>query len=131
MTHLIDRLRQLAVLIVVASCFSTSCLAERPNIVLIMCDDMGWSDIGCYGGEVETPHLDRMAAEGMRFTQFYNCAKCTTTRASIVTGLHPRRKGGLLTRKMVTTGEVLAAAGYQDIPVRKMAPRSQRRYASL
>ncbi|TWU46938.1 sulfatase-like hydrolase/transferase [Rubripirellula reticaptiva] len=87
--------------------------AGRPNIVLIMCDDMGWSDIGCYGGEVETPNLDRMAAEGMRFTQFYNCAKCTTTRASIVTGLHPRRKGGLLTRKMVTTGEVLAAAGYQ------------------
>ncbi|MGB7328646.1 MAG: arylsulfatase [Rubripirellula sp.] len=87
--------------------------SSRPNIVLIMCDDMGWSDIGCYGGEVETPNLDRMAAEGMRFTQFYNCAKCTTTRASIVTGLHPRRKGGLLTREMVTTGEVLATAGYQ------------------
>ncbi len=86
---------------------------EKPNIVLIMCDDMGWSDIGCYGGEVETPNLDRMATEGMRFTQFYNCAKCTTTRASIVTGLHPRRKGGLLNRKMVTTGEVLSMAGYQ------------------
>ena len=86
---------------------------SRPNIVLIMCDDMGWSDIGCYGGEVKTPHLDRVAAEGMRFTQFYNCAKCTTTRASIVTGLHPRREGALLRRSMVTTGEVLAAAGYQ------------------
>ncbi|HIL73176.1 MAG TPA: arylsulfatase, partial [Verrucomicrobia bacterium] len=60
---------------------------ERPNIVLIMCDDMGWSDIGCYGGEVSTPSLDRLAAEGMRFTQFYNNAKCTTTRASILTGL--------------------------------------------
>ena len=59
---------------------------ERPNIVLIMCDDMGWSDIGCYGGEVSTPSLDRLAAEGMRFTQFYNNAKCTTTRASILTG---------------------------------------------
>ena len=69
--------------------------AERPNIVLIMCDDMGWSDIGCYGGEVSTPSLDRLAAEGMRFTQFYNNAKCTTTRASILTGLYPRRgKGG-------------------------------------
>ncbi len=87
--------------------------AARPNILLIMCDDMGWSDIGCYGGEVETPNLNRMAAEGLRFTQFYNCAKCTTTRASIVTGLHPRRKGGLLKTNMVTTGEVLAAAGYQ------------------
>lgn len=86
---------------------------EPPNILLIMCDDMGWSDIGCYGGEVETPHLDRMAKEGLRFTQFYNCAKCTTTRASIVTGLHPRRRGGLLKTNMVTTGEVLAAAGYQ------------------
>ena len=48
-----------------------------------MCDDMGWSDIGCYGGEVETPNLDRLAEEGMRFTQFYNNAKCTTARASI------------------------------------------------
>ena len=54
----------------------------RPNIVLIMCDDMGWSDIGCYGGEVETPNLNQLAAEGMRFTQFYNNAKCTTTRSS-------------------------------------------------
>ena len=67
----------------------------RPNIILIMCDDMGWSDIGCYGGEVNTPSLDRLAKEGMRFTQFYNNAKCTTTRASILTGLYPRRgKGG-------------------------------------
>ena len=65
--------------------------APRPNIVLIMCDDMGWSDIGCYGGEIRTPNLDRMAAEGLRFTQFYNCAKCTTTRASLITGLYPRQ----------------------------------------
>ena len=55
-----------------------------------MVDDMGFSDIGCYGGEVQTPNLDRLAAEGMRFTQFYNNAKCTTTRASILTGLFPR-----------------------------------------
>jgi arylsulfatase len=87
--------------------------SKTPNIVMIMCDDMGWSDIGCYGGEVQTPNLDRLAAEGLRFTQFYNCAKCTTTRAAIVTGLHPRRKGALLKTNMVTTGEVLAAAGYQ------------------
>jgi len=86
---------------------------SRPNIVLIMCDDMGWSDIGCYGGEIDTPNLDRLAAEGLRFTQFYNNAKCTTTRASVVTGLYPRRRGPLLKENMVTIGEVLRAAGYQ------------------
>ncbi len=87
---------------------------SRPNVILIMCDDMGWSDIGCYGGEVETPHLDQLASEGMRFTQFYNNAKCTTTRASILTGLYPRRgKGGLLRKSMVTIGEAMKLAGYQ------------------
>ena len=89
--------------------------APRPNIVLIMCDDMGFSDIGCYGGEVQTPTLDRLAHEGMRFTQFYNNAKCTTTRASIITGLYPRRKGGLLQRNMVTLGEAMSLAGYRTI----------------
>ena len=79
-----------------------------------MCDDMGWSDIGCYGGEVETPNLNQLAAEGMRFTQFYNNAKCTTTRASILTGLYPRRdKGDLLRTNMVTIGEAMQLAGYQ------------------
>ena len=87
---------------------------ERPNIVLIMCDDMGWSDIGCYGGEIETPNIDSLAKDGLRFTQFYNNAKCTTTRASLVTGLYPRRgKGGLLRNDMVTLGEALKIAGYQ------------------
>ena len=79
----------------------------RPNIVLILCDDMGFSDIGCYGGEVNTPNLDRLARQGMRFTQFYNCAKCTTTRAAILTGLYPRPKGKLLQTDMVTLGEAL------------------------
>ena len=59
---------------------------NRPNIILIMVDDMGWSDIGCYGSEIETPNIDRIAGEGMLFTQFYNNAKCTTTRASLLTG---------------------------------------------
>ena len=91
-----------------------------PNIVLIMCDDMGWSDIGCYGGEVQTPQLDRFAKEGMRFTQFYNNGKCTTTRASILTGLYPRRgKGGLLRTDMVTIGEALKLAGYQTALIGK------------
>ena len=85
----------------------------RPNIVLIMADDMGFSDIGCYGGDVMTPNLDRLAAEGLRFTQFYNNAKCDTTRASLLTGLYPRRQGKLLQQNMVTLGEALGAAGYQ------------------
>ena len=93
---------------------ATAQAAPRPNIVLIMCDDMGYSDLGCYGGEVRTPNIDRLAAEGLRFTQFYNCAKCTTTRASLVTGLHPRRgPGGLLRSDMVTIAEALTPAGYQ------------------
>ncbi len=87
---------------------------RRPNIVLILCDDMGYSDIGCYGGEIQTPNIDCLAKEGLRFTQFYNCAKCTTTRASLLTGLHPRRgRGGLLRDDMVTIAEVLGPAGYQ------------------
>ncbi len=86
--------------------------ADRPNIILIMVDDMGWSDIGCYGSEIETPHIDRLANEGLRFTQFYNNAKCSTTRASILTGLWPRRKGDLLQTNMLTFGEVMQTAGY-------------------
>lgn len=87
---------------------------DRPNVVLIMSDDMGYSDLGCYGGEVHTPNLDRLAAQGLRFTQFYNCAKCTTTRASLLTGLHPRQgPGGLLRQDMVTIAEVVGSAGYQ------------------
>jgi arylsulfatase len=101
----------------ILSMLGTGALAAqppRPNIVLIMCDDMGYSDLGCYGGEIRTPNLDRLAAEGLRFTQFYNCAKCTTTRASLITGLHPRfGKGGLLRENMVTIAEVLGEAGYQ------------------
>jgi Sulfatase len=60
----------------------------KPNIVLIMADDMGYSDIGCYGGEIHTPHLDRLAAGGVRFSQFYNGARCCPTRASLLTGLY-------------------------------------------
>ena len=88
---------------------------EKPNIILIMVDDMGFSDIGCYGGEVRTPNLDRLAAEGMRFTQFYNNAKCTTTRASLVTGLYPRGTNGNkhLRRDMMTLGEAMKLCGYQ------------------
>ena len=76
---------------------------RRPNVVLILNDDMGYSDIGCYGGEVETPNLDRLAANGLRFSQFYNRARCSPSRASLLTGLHPHQTGiGILTYDSVS-----------------------------
>jgi arylsulfatase len=92
--------------------FSATVTDDRPNIILILCDDLGYSDLGCYGGEIQTPHLDRLATQGMRFTQFYNSAVCTATRASLLTGLHPRGGAGTLRGDMVTLGEALRAAGY-------------------
>jgi len=67
--------------------------AARPNIVIILVDDMGWASPGCYGGMVETPHLDHLANQGVRFNQFYNAARCCPTRASLMTGLHPHETG--------------------------------------
>ncbi len=98
-----------------------------PNIIYIMSDDMGYSDIGCYGSEIETPVLDRMAAEGLRFTQFYNAGRCCPTRACLLTGLYPHQAGvghmmedrgydgyrGDLNRNCVTIAEVLRTAGYR------------------
>ena len=65
----------------------------RPNIIVILVDDMGYSDIGCYGSEIQTPNLDSLAAQGVRFSQFYNCARCCPTRASLLTGLYPHQAG--------------------------------------
>ena len=93
--------------------FAAAAPASPPNIVLIMADDMGYSDIGCYGSEIQTPNLDRLAREGLRFSQFYNNAKCIPTRASILTGLYPRTMKPRLTTNMVTVAEVLRDAGYQ------------------
>lgn len=88
--------------------------ADRPNILLIVCDDLGYSDLGCYGGEIHTPNLDQLAAEGLRFSQFYNAAVCVTTRAAIYTGLYPRLgTGSLLRPDMHTIGERLRAADYR------------------
>src|SRR5687767_3156661 len=67
--------------------------AQRPNIVIILADDLGYSDIGCYGGEIETPNLDQLAKNGLRFTQFYNTARCWPTRAAILTGYYPQQVG--------------------------------------
>ena len=88
---------------------------DRPNVLLILCDDLGYSDIGCYGGEIRTPHLDRLAAEGMRFSQFYNCAVCVTTRSALLTGLYPRNirnKAQRIRPDMITLGEAMRRAGY-------------------
>jgi len=105
---------------------NVSAAPGRPDIVLIMSDDMGFSDIGCYGGEIDTPVLDGLAAGGLRFTQFYNTARCCPTRASLMTGLYPHQAGvghmmqdkghdgyrGNLNRRCVTIAEVLKTAGY-------------------
>ncbi len=99
---------------------------KRPNIILLMTDDMGFSDLGCFGGEIGTPNLDRLGKKGVRFTNFYNCARCCSTRASILTGLYPHQAGigamvdwgeteayrGRLNRNCVTLAEVLRSAGY-------------------
>ena len=107
--------------------------AERPNIIVIMSDDMGYSDIGCYGSEIETPNLDSLAEGGLRFTQFYNTARCCPTRASLLTGLYAHQAGighmmedrgyesyrGRLNRNSVTIAEVLRPAGYSTYAVGK------------
>src|SRR5687768_7858374 len=64
---------------------------EKPNIVVILADDLGYSDIGCYGGEIATPNLDHLAANGLRFTQFYNTARCWPTRAALMSGYYPQQ----------------------------------------
>jgi len=67
--------------------------ALRPNILLILADDLGFSDVGCFGSEISTPNLDRLAAHGLRLTQFYNAARCCPSRASLLTGLYPQQAG--------------------------------------
>lgn len=84
------------VLIIFAALLSFKSFAqssEKPNIIIILVDDMGWSNIGCYGGVIETPNLDKLAEEGIRFNQFYNTARCCPSRASLLTGLSPHEAG--------------------------------------
>ncbi|MDP7051328.1 MAG: sulfatase-like hydrolase/transferase, partial [Verrucomicrobiota bacterium] len=83
------------ILLVLTACVAFTAIAvpNKPNIVLIMADDMGFSDIGCYGGEIQTPNLDKLAANGLRYTQFYNTARCCPTRASLMTGLYAHQAG--------------------------------------
>ena len=100
---------------------------RRPNIVLILADDLGYSDLGCYGGEIHTPNLDHLAADGLRYTRFYNTGRCCPTRASLLTGLYPHQAGigamtfdrglpgyrGQLRKDTPTIAEVLRGAGYR------------------
>ena len=86
--------------------------AERPNIVLIMADDLGFADLGCYGSEIATPNLDTLAANGLRFTQFYNTAKCHSSRVSLLTGLYCDQAGSTKLSRGATIAEVLSRAGY-------------------
>ena len=101
---------------------------SSPNFVVILSDDMGFSDLGCYGGEIHTPNLDALAANGLRFTQFYNTARCCPTRASLLTGLYPHQTGvghmmedkgipgyrGNLNNSCKTLAEMLKPAGYRS-----------------
>ena len=116
------------------SAASGRCLAtERPNIIVILSDDMGYSDIGCYGGEIDTPTLNGLAENGLRFTQFYNTGRCCPTRGSLLTGLYPHQSGigwmmtdrghdgyrGDLNNNCRTMAEVLKPAGYSTYGVGK------------
>ena len=118
-----------AALVVILAGMAPAPMAQtRPNIVVILVDDMGWSDIGPYGSEIPTPNLDALAARGVRFTQFYSTPRCSPTRASLLTGLYPHQAGmghldnviregstgttGRLNDRSVTIAEVLRDAGY-------------------
>lgn len=101
--------------------------SKRPNVIVILADDMGYSDLGCYGGEIRTPNLDALAGNGVRMTNFYNTPRCSPSRASLLTGLHPHQAGigilaiddsksggykGTLNDKCITMAEALKGAGY-------------------
>lgn len=102
---------------------------DRPNIIVILADDLGYSDLSCYGGEINTPNLDGLAKGGLRFSQFYNSARCCPTRAALLTGLYPHQAGigmmtgdagekfpgyrGTIQPYTVTLAEVLKTAGYR------------------
>jgi len=112
---------------------SIQAVPKRPNIIVILADDMGYSDLGCYGGEIHTPNIDYLANNGLRYTQFYNTSRCCPTRASLLTGLYNQQAGigkmtdaedepgyqGHLTNNAVTLAEVLKAAGYHTAMVGK------------
>ena len=119
----------------------------QPNIMVILADDIGYSDIGAYGSEIRTPNLDRLAAEGVRFTHFYNTARCSPSRASLLTGLYPHQAamGHLATRPLwdepgylddlnrstLTIAEVLRGAGYSTYMTGKWHLGSTTNFGSI
>lgn len=120
-------MKQLTLLLLALSLAAQLHAAKRPNIIVMMADDMGWSDIGCYGGEIQTPNLNGLAANGVRFTQFYNTGRCCPTRACLMTGTYPHQAGighmmgpkgnlpgyrGDLGKDVRTIAEVVKPAGY-------------------
>jgi len=135
----------LSITLVLAAPAPTHANPPNPNVLIILADDVGFSDLGCYGGEIRTPNLDTLAAEGLRFTQFYNCARCCPARASLLTGLYPHQAGlglmtsdrgasfpgagdqgeafpgyrGSLNSSCVTIAQVLKTAGYHTAAVGK------------
>lgn len=116
-------MKNLSFLLLFTGVILTSCTNpknENPNILLILVDDMGFSDIGCYGGEVQTPNLDRLAENGIRFTQMHNTSKCFPSRAILQTGIYAQQNGYHKSNKhalknCVTLGEVLQTAGYRTL----------------
>ncbi len=97
---------------VLALAGSLSFAAPRPNVVVILTDDLGFSDVGCYGSEIDTPNLDRLAGDGLRFSQFYNTAKCHSTRVSLLSGRWCRQAGDTALSRAVILPEMLAPSGY-------------------
>jgi len=127
MRKLIGALEFLAVCGLLATANIAGADPKQPNILVILCDDVGFSDVGSYGGEIPTPNLDKLAKGGVRFTQFYNMARCCPSRASLMTGLYPHQAGighmlkgnrfpgytNQLSTDSVTMAEVLKQAGYK------------------
>jgi len=118
--QLATRFLSLASICFLTTVFTNIASAEvRPNIVLIMADDLGFADLGCYGSEISTPNLDALADDGLRFTQFYNTAKCHSSRVSLLTGLYCDQAGAEKLSRGATIAEVLGEAGYSTSMVGK------------
>ena len=109
---MLNKLVTTFMIVLSSSLLTTTTAGERPNIILIMADDLGFADLGCYGSEIKTPSLDTLAANGLRFTQFYNTAKCHSSRVSLLTGLYCDQAGSTKLSRGATFAEVLSDAGY-------------------
>ena len=105
--------------------YSTLAAVERPNVLVILCDDLGFSDLGCYGSEIPTPNLDRLAANGLRFSQFYNAAKCESTRSTLLSGMYHNETNTAKLAHCRTIAETMQSAGYHTMMSGKWHMNSQ------